>query len=247
MRIYSLLPSATEIVASLGLADSLVAVSEERDWPPRVRSRRNRFARRQEPSLQPRDRAGCARQSARSFLEGAPSTHQPINPSTHQPLNARAQSRLRERHRPTPGPPQLNPSLGAAGIDAPRRRLMRATVARVVIWRNRDRRLLEHDTWTQRFFVYAGNSRAHVDVWTPVLDRGGSVAGARHAHHARTGPDLPCGRRPCRRTSYQSAWTAVPLCSVATVPLPPHAITAARSGQLSIPSCQCLAMPTGDS
>jgi len=37
MRICSLLPSATEIVASLGLAESLVAVSEECDWPPAVR------------------------------------------------------------------------------------------------------------------------------------------------------------------------------------------------------------------
>jgi iron complex transport system substrate-binding protein len=37
MRICSLLPSATEIVASLGFADALVAVSEECDWPPRVR------------------------------------------------------------------------------------------------------------------------------------------------------------------------------------------------------------------
>src|SRR6266545_1745248 len=37
MRICSLLPSATEIVASLGLVDSLVAVSEECDWPPEVR------------------------------------------------------------------------------------------------------------------------------------------------------------------------------------------------------------------
>ena len=37
MRICSLLPSATEIVADLGLADSLVAVSEECDWPPEVR------------------------------------------------------------------------------------------------------------------------------------------------------------------------------------------------------------------
>ncbi|HEY2939937.1 MAG TPA: ABC transporter substrate-binding protein [Gaiellaceae bacterium] len=36
MRICSLLPSATEIVGSLGLADSLVAVSEECDWPPGV-------------------------------------------------------------------------------------------------------------------------------------------------------------------------------------------------------------------
>jgi iron complex transport system substrate-binding protein len=37
MRICSLLPSATEIVASLGLSDALVAVSEECDWPPAVR------------------------------------------------------------------------------------------------------------------------------------------------------------------------------------------------------------------
>src|SRR5712691_10360889 len=36
MRICSLLPSATEIVASLGLADSLVAVSEECDWPSEI-------------------------------------------------------------------------------------------------------------------------------------------------------------------------------------------------------------------
>jgi iron complex transport system substrate-binding protein len=38
MRICSLLPSATEIVAALGLADSLVGVSEECDWPPEVRA-----------------------------------------------------------------------------------------------------------------------------------------------------------------------------------------------------------------
>jgi iron complex transport system substrate-binding protein len=37
VRICSLLPSATEIVASLGLADRLVGVSEECDWPPEVR------------------------------------------------------------------------------------------------------------------------------------------------------------------------------------------------------------------
>jgi iron complex transport system substrate-binding protein len=37
MRICSLLPSATEIVADLGLIDSLVGVSEECDWPPEVR------------------------------------------------------------------------------------------------------------------------------------------------------------------------------------------------------------------
>ena len=37
MRICSLLPSATEIVADIGLAGSLVGVSEECDWPPEVR------------------------------------------------------------------------------------------------------------------------------------------------------------------------------------------------------------------
>jgi iron complex transport system substrate-binding protein len=36
MRICSLLPSATEIVAALGFADSLVAVSEECDWPREI-------------------------------------------------------------------------------------------------------------------------------------------------------------------------------------------------------------------
>ena len=39
MRICSLLPSATEIVADLGLIDSLVAVSEECAWPPEVKSK----------------------------------------------------------------------------------------------------------------------------------------------------------------------------------------------------------------
>jgi iron complex transport system substrate-binding protein len=38
IRICSLLPSATEIVAELGLADCLVGVSEECDWPPAVRA-----------------------------------------------------------------------------------------------------------------------------------------------------------------------------------------------------------------
>jgi iron complex transport system substrate-binding protein len=38
MRICSLLPSATEIVAELDLVASLVGVSEECDWPPEVRS-----------------------------------------------------------------------------------------------------------------------------------------------------------------------------------------------------------------
>jgi iron complex transport system substrate-binding protein len=37
MRICSLLPSTTEIVAELGLVESLVGVSEECDWPPEVR------------------------------------------------------------------------------------------------------------------------------------------------------------------------------------------------------------------
>jgi iron complex transport system substrate-binding protein len=37
VRICSLLPSATEIVAALGQADRLVGVSAECDWPPEVR------------------------------------------------------------------------------------------------------------------------------------------------------------------------------------------------------------------
>jgi iron complex transport system substrate-binding protein len=38
VRVVSLLPSATEIVAELGLGDLLVGRSEECDWPPEVRS-----------------------------------------------------------------------------------------------------------------------------------------------------------------------------------------------------------------
>jgi len=56
-------------------------------------------------------------------------------------------------------------------------------------------------------------------------------------------------RLPARRrsSSYQSAWTTVPLCSVTTVALAIHAGTAEDiSGQLIV-SCQCLAMPAGDS
>ena len=35
-RIASLVPSATEIVAALGQAESIVARSHECDWPPEV-------------------------------------------------------------------------------------------------------------------------------------------------------------------------------------------------------------------
>src|SRR3954451_6016733 len=51
MRICSLLPSATEIVADLGLIDSLVAVSEECAWPPEVRSKAKVTAARVESAL----------------------------------------------------------------------------------------------------------------------------------------------------------------------------------------------------
>jgi iron complex transport system substrate-binding protein len=40
LRILSLLPSATEIVYSLGLEDDLVGVTHECDWPPAARSKR---------------------------------------------------------------------------------------------------------------------------------------------------------------------------------------------------------------
>src|SRR5947208_6428834 len=39
VRICSLLPSATEIVADLGLIDALVGVSEECAWPPEVKGK----------------------------------------------------------------------------------------------------------------------------------------------------------------------------------------------------------------
>jgi hypothetical protein len=87
------------------------------------------------------------------------------------------------------------------------------------------------------------------------------LACQRLLHGERSGARQLCGNyrlfpstgmvarsRAClvRKRHYQSAWTAVPLCSVATVPLAPHATAADRSGQLSAASCQCLAMPAGD-
>ena len=39
MRICSLLPGATEVVAALGLADDLVGISHECDFPPEVRNK----------------------------------------------------------------------------------------------------------------------------------------------------------------------------------------------------------------
>ena len=39
MRICSLLPGATEVVAALGLADDLVAISHECDYPPEIRAK----------------------------------------------------------------------------------------------------------------------------------------------------------------------------------------------------------------
>ena len=39
MRIVSLLPSATEIVAALGFAERLVGISHECDFPPQIADR----------------------------------------------------------------------------------------------------------------------------------------------------------------------------------------------------------------
>jgi iron complex transport system substrate-binding protein len=39
MRIVSLLPSATDMIADLGLLDSLVGISEDSNWPPEVLSK----------------------------------------------------------------------------------------------------------------------------------------------------------------------------------------------------------------
>ena len=39
MRIVSLLPSATDMIAELGLLDSLVGISEDSNWPPEVSSK----------------------------------------------------------------------------------------------------------------------------------------------------------------------------------------------------------------
>ena len=54
MRICSFLPSATEIIADLGLIDGLVGVSEECRWPTEVVGLRVATAARIEPSEAPK-------------------------------------------------------------------------------------------------------------------------------------------------------------------------------------------------
>jgi iron complex transport system substrate-binding protein len=54
MRIASLLPSATEIVAQLGLRDSLVGVTHECDWPPGVETLPHLTANLLDPALSSR-------------------------------------------------------------------------------------------------------------------------------------------------------------------------------------------------
>jgi iron complex transport system substrate-binding protein len=51
MRVCSLLPSATEMIADLGLVDSIVGVSEECRWPPEVVGKPVVTAARIDPSL----------------------------------------------------------------------------------------------------------------------------------------------------------------------------------------------------
>ena len=70
MRICSLLPSATEIIAQLGLIDSLVGVSEECRWPPEVVGKPIVTAARIDSvdALEPRDRPGGSRLAPRRRL-----------------------------------------------------------------------------------------------------------------------------------------------------------------------------------
>jgi hypothetical protein len=67
MRICSLLPCATEIVAELGLVDSLVGISEECDWPNEVRGLPVVTASRVDTTCCPvwKSTRPCARRSAR--------------------------------------------------------------------------------------------------------------------------------------------------------------------------------------
>lgn len=55
MRIVSLLPSATEIICALGLADSLVGISHGCDYPPEIRLRPKLTASRLPPQLRSRE------------------------------------------------------------------------------------------------------------------------------------------------------------------------------------------------
>jgi iron complex transport system substrate-binding protein len=64
MRIAALLPSATEIVCALGLADNLVGVSHECDHPPEIVGRTVLT----EPKIDPRGRSGEIDASVRALV-----------------------------------------------------------------------------------------------------------------------------------------------------------------------------------
>lgn len=63
MRIATLLPSATEIVAALGLADDIVAITHECDYPPEILGRR--------VVVQPRVDSGLGSAAINAAVEGA--------------------------------------------------------------------------------------------------------------------------------------------------------------------------------
>ena len=63
-RIVSLLPSATEIVCSLGLGESLVGVSHECDFPPEVVGRPVLTA----PKIDPQRRSGEIDRDVRALV-----------------------------------------------------------------------------------------------------------------------------------------------------------------------------------
>ena len=75
MRVCSLLPSATEIIAQLGLIDSLVGVSEECRWPPEVVGKPVVTAARIDPSsLSSLEIDQAVRESVETAARSTPST-----------------------------------------------------------------------------------------------------------------------------------------------------------------------------
>ncbi len=85
MRICSLLPSATEIIAQLGLIDSLVGISEECRWPPEVVGKPVVTAARIEPSFLTSLHLASPRASANS-----PTFSTPKQPPTRDSRRSRS-------------------------------------------------------------------------------------------------------------------------------------------------------------
>src|SRR6266487_4597027 len=103
------------------------------------------------------------------------------------------------------------------------------------------RRLSDDLDSTSVVGLVCASVREYTPSASPVCDSAQMMPrGGKPGRRRPAGDDYADVERP-----YQSAWTAVPLCSVATVPLALHATAAALSDELSAAASYTLSLPAG--